>query len=561
MTALYPPKDLPGLQNLPSPQDLPSPEDVPGSKDLPGLYGPRRLYRLYGVLHGTVGLCYYGAWTIEYDFNVGPDRLPRTTIYVADDKLFELQALLAHDDRLRVESEFAIPWQTPAHRANAKDLPLHPWHLLAYLDLDPQPLAPPRFRFKHGYNILHLVPQGYHQAPDLPRVQPLGILQPQAPSVTTRTLRHLYYNREHSNTRDKVVICVVCGGVCAPTVPSGFDQRKDASITSHQWMVPSLIKAKEGFDGWCKDPATGRAHLRGDSALLDIYPVKHYGGGTEAFVIPGRGWVSIDTGHKEPYLPIHRSCFEVAKAFCRYQSRFDMDFRNVHSVNGSSPSSIMHLYEMWLKRTLFMDPGYEGPVKTPIGMSRDYIGVKIIQDLKDYESSKVIESDPAGSPKSTTTLIIGKVVRIRPRDREPTRGCAGLQARMEALPEELRSYVEKALEPFDDIRRHQLVCTRAMPPSWWKRKLFDGALFPWLFDLDTTLLEQAQQQATEQNSRIAGLNWDTDMDWELLCRELGQSDVFGEFGVLEGVTYLQNRQRIWKILKASRLADVFMIHL
>ncbi|KAI1414087.1 hypothetical protein F5Y13DRAFT_198019 [Hypoxylon sp. FL1857] len=349
----------------------------------------------------------------------------------------------------------------------------------------------------------------------------------------------------HAN---EVVVCVVCGGICKPTVPCALYQEQPGL----SWMHPSLIKAKPGFAEWLKERSSRRAYHRKDDELLDLIVVDSFRGGPAGFSNSTNGGMTINTKDAEMHIPIHSACADLAKRFCHYQSRFDIDFRDI-SNGGGAPSSIMHLYEIWVDRAL-MSSAYRvksslgrtplGPLQVPIEEPHRYFDIVFTNCLHKYKElmkgikNPVQEANPSTDYMTTTLIIKSLLIPSEFREMTATPKFVALRDRIAALPEEIKERIEDALEPFDDLGPAQLACTRVYPSTWWKKKLFDGDLIPWLHDI---------RKPNEPEG------FDDGMDWELLCRQLAQPDVCGPSGVLSGHKYLENRQRIWRLLDSARL--------
>ncbi|KAI0384252.1 hypothetical protein F5Y04DRAFT_239009 [Hypomontagnella monticulosa] len=353
---------------------------------------------------------------------------------------------------------------------------------------------------------------------------------------------------------DQVVICVVCGGICKPTVESSLHPEMPEALIPRDWMHPWLVKAKPGFYEWTKQPHTARAYGRQDDDLLDLIPVRRFIGGPNGFTTVGGIQASIDTSDAEMFLPIHYPCFEIAKTFSKYQSRFDINFRDFRDRSGGSPSSIAHLYEIWMKRALMTKPGHLGPLWAPIDEPHKYFGALMKTNLLDYALSlggifrrtPLEEQDPSADGEVVHRAIFTNALFTGGDHTEPEPEMVELRARIERLPPELQQGIFEAMEPFDDLGPAQLRCTRVLPPSWWRDALFSGDLFPWLFELQV-------KDVAWMESILKG--W-PNPDWELLCRKLAQPTVFKHGGALHGCSGLENRHRIWRLLNSARLGHL-----
>ncbi|KAI5917299.1 hypothetical protein F4810DRAFT_716604 [Camillea tinctor] len=349
-----------------------------------------------------------------------------------------------------------------------------------------------------------------------------------------------------------VVVCAVCGGICKPTTASPL-----ANFESHDrdWMHPMLIKAKPKYQDWRKQPFTARAFNRIDDELFIEMGVSRFIGGAGGFYVSnpaknsGVSNVSINTSLSEMAIPVHRNCLDLAKIFCRYQARFDIDFR---SAGGGAPSSLAHLYEIWCKRAIAICPN--GVMTKPFKEPTNYMGAPWAKLLDDYV--KILENDKSLCkyeanpmyPGDITTRVICKYLQpLDTNDLEPSPEIAECWKRIENMPLEIGVRIIEAIEPFEDgLTKACLKPTRVLHNDWWREKLMSGTLIPWLFDLDNTLVDQHSLKYGHE-----------DWDWERLCRQLAQPDVFEEGGILYGVSdHLWNRHRIWKVLNAARLGHM-----
>ncbi|KAF3057131.1 hypothetical protein GL218_06205 [Daldinia childiae] len=107
--------------------------------------------------------------------------------------------------------------------------------------------------------------------------------------------------------------------------------------------------------------------------------------------------------------------------------------------------------------------------------------------------------------------------------------------------------ITEKLKPFYYLNREQLVCTRILPSKWWMEELLSGRLIPWLFDIDERYLFKVDKKFRAETPGEP-FNIIRDLDWELLCRQLGQNDLFEPGGILHGEKELENRWRIWRLL-------------
>ncbi|KAI1802857.1 hypothetical protein F4811DRAFT_572509 [Daldinia bambusicola] len=360
---------------------------------------------------------------------------------------------------------------------------------------------------------------------------------------------------------ERAVVCVVCSGICRPTVPCSVSSQ----LQNQNWMHPWLIKADEGFWEWCKDPRNAilRHHVK-RILPIQMYRVHKFLGGRHGFELSMGGTVGVNTGDSEMYLPIHKACLNVTLEFCKYQSKFDINFRKFSNRSDECgiPSSICHFYEIWMKRALMTFPDHRGILRHPLDEPHDIFGIVLTFDLRTYRRNAeqgnpavpVQEADPSRN-KGTSLAVTRHITRLRRADKAPKDGYRTLKLRIEGLAPELRQMIYNQLGPFKDLNRDQLACARVLPPSWWKEALFGGELFPWLFDTDKRILRLIEKHLRYKTKQL-GIDQgtvDEDLDWELLCRRLGQRRVFEEGGVLHGEKNLENRYRIWTLLDSARL--------
>ena len=107
------------------------------------------------------------------------------------------------------------------------------------------------------------------------------------------------------------------------------------------------------------------------------------------------------------------------------------------------------------------------------------------------------------------------------------------------LPNELCEMVVRGLYPIENF---SLECSRTFGPDFWLGFLVSSQVVPWLWDLDREECARKQRTKDKDGDTIA---W----DWELLVRQLSQTDVFEPTGGLSDAPLgLRNRRRIWRIL-------------
>ncbi|XXH05446.1 hypothetical protein Hte_011873 [Hypoxylon texense] len=350
---------------------------------------------------------------------------------------------------------------------------------------------------------------------------------------------------------DRVVICVACGGVCRPNLSRRSVGSSQDFHRQDLWDLPILIKAAPGFWKWTEQPWTAKAYHRNDEHWILEYPVRQFAGGPLGFDVDGIPSVSIDTQDESMYLPIHRPCFELAKQFCRYQSsRYSINFRDIYGPDGGVPTSVAHLYEIWQKRALQALPFEQGPLDCLVPEPTRYANIRLNPSMLGYisEAGPVPGIQEYNPLLNATYVVIEHLLDLHDPnwDRTPSPWAIKLTEKLDGLDDTVLSRIEKEVSPLD-LSPSQLQCTRVLTPSWWKRKLFSGAFFPWLFDLNVGQVDRFLTQMFGTTVDV-----DEDFDWELLCRTLAMPDVFAPYKNRE---FLVNRRRIWDLFASARLLD------
>jgi hypothetical protein len=114
------------------------------------------------------------------------------------------------------------------------------------------------------------------------------------------------------------------------------------------------------------------------------------------------------------------------------------------------------------------------------------------------------------------------------------------------LPTEIIDQIGAQLQPFESP---SLVPTQTLPPSAWRELLFSRKILPWLWDLDSSVLESRRSDSASSYT-------EGEWDWELLVRQLAQVDVFNDENIIANVQLrLRNRRRIWRLVDEARMGD------
>ncbi|KAI0200836.1 hypothetical protein F4808DRAFT_426803 [Astrocystis sublimbata] len=379
---------------------------------------------------------------------------------------------------------------------------------------------------------------------------------------------------EHAHTRHRPVVCAVCGGIIKVCTQR---HNQSTSLEVPAWMLPILVKGKPEYLEWEPKPRPGqishKSWYENSYNLIRVITPTAFIGGSQGMKV-GDKILHIDTRDPLMKIPLHGVCFRLVHIFCEDQFRFRL---HIGDPNGGAPSTLPHFYTIWRQRAIASDPG--GLMTHPILEGNDYFGdLSFMQGNMQLYYAYIQEQEPLYRrllahpmkvPSLTDVVVSANLQTLDGRERNPCIELANLYSRIQnVLPLEIREMVYTAMEPFYQGHGPPLAPTRVLPPQYWKARLFSGELIPWLFDLrETDLLDYRCMTfyGTTHDSDIAGSDWeqgrdvyDEDMwDWEFLCRQLAQSNVFEEGGLLEGKPdNLYNRHRIWKLLEAARLGHV-----
>ena len=123
----------------------------------------------------------------------------------------------------------------------------------------------------------------------------------------------------------------------------------------------------------------------------------------------------------------------------------------------------------------------------------------------------------------------------------------GLAHCLPQLPPELITSIMQQLRPLSNPPKE---CTFLVSPTYWLQVLLEDSLLPWLWDLD------AEAIMGKQDSRSPGQQW----DWELLLRQLGQTDDYKQervtWAMSEMPLGLRNKRRIWGLVSDILNEDI-----
>ncbi|TRX94976.1 hypothetical protein FHL15_004061 [Xylaria flabelliformis] len=370
--------------------------------------------------------------------------------------------------------------------------------------------------------------------------------------------------------RDDPVVCVVCGGICKVTFIS-TDFFDNSFVTTPDetpnWMRPILVQATPRYLEWQKQRPSTRTPCLEEAELIEQIQVTAFLGGSQGMK-RGRDRLYINTMDPLMKLPIHKACIQIARIFCKDQSRYGIGFR---SASGGAPSSIPQFYEIWCKRAIASYP--VGFISQPILEANKYYGAPIYGTMIEYHRAMLKDRSlsrflayPLTMYGLTDIVVNSNLQTMDGKVDYPRGNLVGLLGRINNLPQEIADQIIASLEPFEEDSGLPLEPTRVLPPKWWKKKLFSGELIPWLWDLKKDDLTRYRienfyrhhpNNAARDRERGRYI-FDEDMwDWELLCRQLAQPKVMQGGGILaEKSNQLWNRRRIWKLLDAARLGHI-----
>ncbi|KAI0467190.1 hypothetical protein F4859DRAFT_279079 [Xylaria cf. heliscus] len=370
-----------------------------------------------------------------------------------------------------------------------------------------------------------------------------------------------------SGSNDSVV-CVICGGICRVTPVFGNEFIRTPPTTPI-WMHPMLVQAKPGFKEWQEQNLHTSSRRQGYESTdqIETVQVTRFIGGSQG-MMRGTERLPINTMDPLMKIPIHPTCFYIARIFCRNQVRFNFDFR---CPSGGRPSTIAQLYEIWCNRAIATCP--TGLMTRPIREPHSYLGAPVYNTIPQYfhaisqdPSLQRFLAFPVEIPGLTDLVVNANLQMIPSTQRDGPDEHTGLFSRIQRLPQELVDRIIECLEPFEEDKGPSLQVTRILPPRVWKQILFSGHLIPWLWDLDNEEVTRYRIREFYHSNIGAAIGdqekganvFNEDLwDWELLCRQLAQFNVLEAGGILNGRSMkLWNRRRIWKLLDAARLGHM-----
>ena len=234
-------------------------------------------------------------------------------------------------------------------------------------------------------------------------------------------------------------------------------------------------------------------------------------------------------GDRPLYIPCHTQCLYIAK----------------RAISSKKADPLHHLWLLLLarietaKRHMGQWPQcrwdiYQGWFNETARSARRLID-------KDVEEKEMYEAEPLDIPDITLSICkhLEEVSVSDPATTDP-KSC------LPPLPQEIADLIWQHLCP---LSNPPIACTRLVSPEQWQYALQDLRMLPWLWDIDTNVLD------TKERTR----SLDRCSDWESLIRRLATRDTYSSEndGVntqikvtrsIEGLAPgLRNRRRIWDL--------------
>ncbi|KAL8926199.1 MAG: hypothetical protein Q9208_003102 [Pyrenodesmia sp. 3 TL-2023] len=152
-----------------------------------------------------------------------------------------------------------------------------------------------------------------------------------------------------------------------------------------------------------------------------------------------------------------------------------------------------------------------------------------------YKESGLEEAQYEANPQEIPCLTEYIISKLRPFKRVACSNSMGL----EQLPQEIHDIIDEYIS-WPMVADPDPRPTRFQNAGYWMQLLVSGKVLPWLWDLDEQLCKTKHAQ---KRHRRYGEDW----DWELLIRQLAQTEVFEEGNLMSDAPLgLRNRRRIWR---------------
>ena len=317
--------------------------------------------------------------------------------------------------------------------------------------------------------------------------------------------------------RSCIAYCSICGAAISQGWPINEDKR---------WQQTAVLLHKE--DG----PFPERRILELDARNIagDMYELND-----AAKSIFASSYIGPYPGLRRPlYIPCHIQCLNIAKRaiFSKRPDPLHYLWLVLLSRNETPRPYIAQSHERRL------DP-YRGCFINPNGHSaRQWIDQNV-------EEKEMHEADALDIPDMTPS-ICKYLEEISVSDLAKAEQTDGLPH----LPQEITDLVWQHLCP---LSNPPVACTRLVPPGQWHYALRDLKVLPWLWDIDTNVLD------TKERTISVDRRW----DWELLIRRLANRDTYNVENNCDGDKHttrlkvtrsieglppgLRNRRRIWNL--------------
>lgn len=272
------------------------------------------------------------------------------------------------------------------------------------------------------------------------------------------------------------VVCVICGVAFEGTPTT-------ASNGSHRvWRNPCLVIGRPGFLDWSRLPSKEQNRLAEDDRLVEVIPASDikYTKDTAFFLhtteVDGhsvRKTYRTRTTDQNMVIPAHPDCLGVSYQYSEWQKRFEMDFR---AADGGHPTHLVHFYEIWCNRAAATRP--RSLLETGIKDNYMYFLGSKTRDLFGI-TDDLVHTSPLEVP-FLSRVVLNRLKQMSYPIAGPDLGLQELLNRINDLPAELGTRCYEALEPFNSPSTD---CCRLFPSTWWKAKLLEGRIIPWLWDL------------------------------------------------------------------------------
>lgn len=130
---------------------------------------------------------------------------------------------------------------------------------------------------------------------------------------------------------------------------------------------------------------------------------------------------------------------------------------------------------------------------------------------------------------------------------ESTKICQPVSSIKASLPQEILDLIMLQLQGLTDS---PVEPTFLLPQRFWRQALEQCQLLPWLWDISVE--DIAHKEASKPH------NGEYEWNWELLVRQLAQSNLFEEGKHPRDLASgIRNRRRIWRILEEMREGDLW----